>query len=129
MKRRHAVFLALAAALAGAGVGHALDRVRAAPAEPRLFVMMYTAGPAWDSTLAPNAQRHFDVHSANLRRLRADSVIVAGGRFGPWGLILVQAEDIDAARAFFAPDSSLASGTFSGEVQPWTTIYEGFVRR
>lgn len=126
--RRAPAMLVTAALTLGAGFLLGQARPQAA-AEPALFVMMYTPGPAWDTTLAPNAQRHFDVHSANLARLRRDSVIVAGGRFGPWGLILVEAEDEAGARALFEPDSSLVSGTFRAELHPWTTIYDGFVPR
>lgn len=95
--------------------------------QPPLFVMMYTTGPAWDASVPPDRQRHFDSHSANLRRLRENGSIVAGGRFGPWGLILVNAADSAAASALFAPDSSLATGTFRGELHRWSTIYEGFI--
>jgi uncharacterized protein len=97
--------------------------------EASLFVMMYTPGAGWDASQPPQAQRHFDTHSANLSRLRRDSVTVAGGRFGQWGLILVRAADETAAQALFAPDSSLAAGTFQGEVHSWTTIYDGAVTR
>jgi uncharacterized protein YciI len=119
-----------AATLAGAGLiffaGIALGRV---DQEPQLFVMMYTTGPAWDPALPPARQRHFDQHSANLTRLREDGRLVMGGRFGQWGLILVRADDQASAQALFAPDSSLASGTFRGELQRWSTIYEGSVTR
>lgn len=120
----------VAAALVGVVVGFSFGR--AAPpdrSDAGLFVMLYTPGPAWDATLPPPRQTHFDVHSRNLGRLRADSAIVAGGRFGPWGFIMVQAEDEAEARAMFAPDSSLMSGTFEGELHAWSTIYEGCVRR
>lgn len=124
------VVLTLVALAIGFGAGLAWAGARAdAAQEPSLFVMMYTPGPGWDASQPPPAQRHFDTHSANLARLRRDSVIVAGGRFGPWGLILVRAADETAAQALFAPDSSLTAGTFQGEVHRWTTIYEGTVPR
>ncbi len=114
----------------GVGAGFMVAEARQpGVAEPSLFAMMYTTGPGWDTTLAPSAQRHFDTHSANLARMRREGAIIAGGRFGEWGLILVQAEDEAAARAMFEPDSSLTSGTFRGELHRWTTIYEGAVRR
>jgi len=130
MSRLHSMPVLLCGLLVAAGGGFMLAEARqAGAAERSLYVMMYTTGPGWDTTLAPNAQKHFDVHSANLARLRRERALVAGGRFGPWGLILVDAESEAAARAMFAPDSSLSSGTFRGELHRWTTIYEGSIVR
>jgi uncharacterized protein YciI len=107
--------------------GVALGRVQ--DQEPELFVMMYTTGPGWDPALPPAQQPHFAQHSANLTRLRQDGRIVMGGRFGQWGLILVRAADEASAQALFAADSALVAGTFRGELQRWSTIYEGSVTR
>lgn len=124
MRRRT---IGLVAALAFA-TGLTLGARAGRPSEaPDLFVMMLTTGPAWDPSLPPNRQPHFDTHSANLARLRREDRIVTGGRFGQWGLILVQAEDEAAARALFEPDSSLAAGTFRGELHTWSTLWPGFV--
>jgi hypothetical protein len=121
---RAATFALLGLAFcAGIAVGAVLRR------QPELFVMMYTTGSAWDPALPPAQQRHFDRHSGNLARLRDDGRIVMGGRFGQWGLILVQADDEASAQALFAADSSLAAGTFRGELHRWSTIYEGSVTR
>lgn len=127
MKRMHWVAVTTVG-LTIAGGGFLLGQAnRTASQVPSLFVMMYTPGAAWDAALPPNEQLHFGEHSANLARLRADSVIVAGGRFGPWGLIIVEADDEAAARELFASDPALTSGTFEGEVYEWTTIYDGVV--
>lgn len=127
MRRMHWVVVTTAG-LTIAGGGFLVGQgSRTASQVPSHFVMLYTPGPAWDAALPPNQQRHFEEHSANLARLRRDSVIVAGGRFGPWGLIIVHADDEAAARALFASDPALASGTFDGEVYEWTTIYDGVV--
>ncbi len=102
----------------------------AAPqAVPRTMALVFTTGPGWDTTRAPGAQPHFGTHSANLRRLREAGVIVAGGRFGAYGLILVRAPSRDSALAMLVPDSSIVVGTFKVDVEPWLTIYEGSITR
>lgn len=96
---------------------------------PRTVALVFTTGPSWDTSRPPNAQPHFGTHSANLRRLKEAGVIVAGGRFGGYGLILVRAPGVDSARAMLAPDSSVVVGTFNVEVSLWSTIYEGSITR
>jgi hypothetical protein len=122
---RRTLFLLLTAAslLSAFAAGRA---TAAAPQTPQ-WVMMFTPGPAWDSTKAPNLQAHFGNHSQNLARLRSDGRIRLGGRFGPWGLILVDAASEAQARSYFASDSTLSSGVFRGEFYPWSTIYSGSV--
>jgi hypothetical protein len=118
--------LAVAVALAGLLPG-AMPQAQQ-PAE-RTMALVFTTGPGWDASKPPNAQAHFGSHSANLRRLKEAGVIVAGGRFGPYGLILVRAPTADSARAMLVPDSSLVVGTFKVDVSPWATIYEGTITR
>ena len=120
--RRPFLLLLAAAGLVGA---YGAGRISAAPVQTPMWVMMFTPGPAWDSTRAPNEQAHFANHSANLARLRSEGRIRLGGRFGPWGLILVDASSEAQARAYFAPDSTLSSGVFRGEFYAWSTIYSG----
>jgi hypothetical protein len=123
MRRRAPILLIAAAVLAA----YAAGRATAAPVQTPMWVMMFTPGPAWDSTRAPNLQAHFGNHSANLARLRSERRIRLGGRFGPWGLILVDAESEAEARSYFASDSTLSSGVFRSEFYAWSTIYSGSV--
>ena len=117
------LILPVAMVLAGLLVG-------ASPQAPqRTIALVFTTGPAWDTSKPPNTQAQFGSHSANLRRLKDAGAIVAGGRFGAYGLILVRAPSVDSARAMLAPDSSLVVGTFKVEVAPWSTIYEGTITR
>jgi len=95
----------------------------------RTIALVFTTGPGWDASKAPNAQAQFGSHSNNLRRLQEAGVIVAGGRFAQYGLILVRAPGVDSARAMLVPDSSIVVGTFKVEVSPWSTIYEGTITR
>ena len=98
-------------------------------AAPGTVALVFATGPGWDTSKTPAAQLQFGSHSANLRRLREAGLIVAGGRFGAYGLILVRAPSIDSARAMLVPDSSLVVGTFKVEVNRWSTIYEGTIAR
>lgn len=98
-------------------------------AAPAVFALLFTTGPAWDPAKSPGQQTHFATHSANLSRLREHGTIVAGGRFGAYGLILVRANSRDSVTALLAPDSSLAAGTFKVEIAPWSTVYEGTLTR
>ena len=122
MRRTALVLVIVLTALAGYGLGRADAAVQTAQ-----WVMMFTPGPAWDSLRSPADQPHFGSHSANLARLRAEGRIRLGGRFGPWGLILVDANTEAEARSYFAPDSALAAGVFRGELYAWSTIYAGAV--
>jgi hypothetical protein len=122
MRRAGFVLIVAVGVLVGYGVG----RAGAAVQTPH-WVMMYTPGPAWDPARAFSDQMHAGNHSANLARLRSEGRIRLGGRFGPWGLILVDAGSEAEARSYFAPDSALAAGVFTGEVHAWSTIYGGAV--
>jgi|SRR5688572_18976246 hypothetical protein len=97
--------------------------------QDRTIALVFTTGPGWDASKAPGAQAQFGSHSNNLRRLRETGLIVAGGRFGPYGLILVRAPNVDSARGMLVPDSSIVVGTFKVDVSPWSTIYEGTITR
>ena len=117
---RVAALLLVTSTLAmGSGTG------RSMPQEPVLWALTFTPGPGWDSTRPPNEQRYFREHSANLQRLRRDSVIVAGGRFGRFGLMILRAPSEDAVRRAFAEDSTIVTQVFEITVDRWYTIYRG----
>lgn len=92
-----------------------------------LWVVTLTTGPGWDSTKAPNLQRHFGEHSRNLGRLRQEGKLLMGGRFGAVGLLLLRAPSESEARGMFAPDSSIATGVFAARFEVWHTIFTGAV--
>lgn len=93
-----------------------------------LMAVLFTPGSAWDSSIPPYQQPGFDGHSQNLIRLREAGHLVAGGRYGSWGLILVQAADEDEARELFASDPTITNDVFNVEMYPWMTIFSGEVR-
>ena len=93
-----------------------------APAE---FALLFTTGPAWDASKQPGQQQHFSGHSANLRRLREGGILITGGRFGPYGLMIVRAPTQDSVMRLLAPDSTISAGVFKVQVERWRTVYSG----
>jgi hypothetical protein len=117
------LILPVALAVAGLLVG-------ASPqSQDRTIALLFTTGPGWDTSRPFNAQAQSGSRSSNLRRLKEAGLIVAGGRYGPYGLVLVRAPSVDSARAMLVPDSSVAVGTFTVDVLPWSTIFEGTISR
>jgi hypothetical protein len=115
--------LAIAAALSSAGSATRAQPVR--QAADSLFALTFAVGPGWDTTKPPGAQAGFREHSQNLARLRREGRILAGGRFGALGLMLVRARDSAEIRAQLASDSTLVRGVFTATIDVWRTIYEG----
>lgn len=91
------------------------------------FAVTLTTGPAWLSDRAPNDQPHMRGHSANLRRLRADGHVLVGGRYGPFGLMLIGASDSATVARMFLPDSAVQTGVFDIRIDRWRTFYDGCV--
>jgi hypothetical protein len=118
--------LAIAAALIGTSrAGSATHATPPAQAADSLFALTFAVGPGWDSTKPPGAQAGFREHSQNLARLRREGRILAGGRFGALGLMLVRARDSAEVRAELAGDSTLTRGVFTATIDVWRTIYDG----
>jgi uncharacterized protein len=97
----------------------------ASPAAEKLFAITFSVGPSWDQTKAFNEQTFFKEHSANLNRMRAENVLVLGGRYAENGLIIVRAADETAAKAQLAKDPSLAAGTFQAKIDEYRPFFHG----
>ena len=131
--------IGIAILLAGATVvaGHANAQTPASTAATTpvatvtggTFAVVFSTGPKWDKSKAPNLQEGFAEHSANLRKLRESGVLHAGARYGEVGLMIVRAENVDAATALFATDPTIAAGVFRIEVTPFFTVYNGELKR
>ena len=121
--RRVAPIAALVALLAQV----ALAQTASTPAH--LFAVVFRSGPAWDKAVPPGQQKHFKEHSQNLARLRSEGRMKLGGRFGEWGLVLIEARDLAEARAQIDRDASVAAGVFAADVHPWSTFAPGCVER
>ena len=105
------------------GSSHASTLAESSPLQS--FAARFTTGPSWDTAQPPSTQAGFAGHSANLKRLRDDGLIQFGARFGETGLVVVLAPDLDAARALFAEDPSLAAKTFVLQIDPFSAFYPG----
>jgi hypothetical protein len=113
----------VALALLGMVVAPRIGRSSQSPAT--LVAVTFAAGPSWQANLPPNEQPGFREHSANLARLRREERIVIGGRFGGFGLMVVRADSVGAARELFKDDPTIQNGVFQAEFNLWRTIYGG----
>jgi hypothetical protein len=95
----------------------------AATADAADFVVLFSTGPAWDTSKPPADQTGFKEHSANLRRLRTAGQITLGGRYADKGMIILKAADEASARAEFASDPTIAASVFRLEVFPLRFFY------
>jgi hypothetical protein len=93
-----------------------------------LFAVEIRVGPKWDSSKAPQEQALFREHSANLKRLRDAGHLIMGARYSDIGLIILAADSVASARAMIDADPSIAAGTFTYSVHPFSVFYSGNVR-
>jgi len=93
-----------------------------------LFAVEIRVGPKWDSSKAPREQALFREHGANLKRLRDAGNLVMGARYSDIGLIILAADSVASARAMIEADPSIAAGTFTYAVHPFSVFYPGDVR-
>jgi hypothetical protein len=91
--------------------------------EDGLFVVHFATGSAWDTTRAPNEQTGFDEHSANLSRLRSDGVIVFGGRYDVFGMIILRDSSLEAATKRIASDPGVRRNLFTYTIAPLSVFY------
>jgi len=107
---------------AGAASARAEGALVTAPAAERvlLYVFVYRAGPAWKEGL-PMAEQDLRPHGAYIKKLHADGVVFAGGRFTDrdGGMAIVRAISPEDAQAILAADPAITSGVFTAEILPW----------
>ena len=90
-----------------------------------LFVLFHSPGPAWDPALPYPEQAGVTEHIGFMRSLAERGVMVLGGPFEhaepdePVGMVIIEAEDLAAARAMAEEDRSLAAGLLTVNVRPW----------
>jgi uncharacterized protein YciI len=88
-----------------------------------LFVVHFETGPNWNKSLTPAEQPGFREHSANLNRLRKEGAIVFGARYEELGMIFLEAESLEAARAIVDADPGVRSGAFVARVATLQVFY------
>ncbi len=90
---------------------------------PALFVVHFETGPNWNKALSPAEQPGFKEHSANLNRLRKEGAIVFGARYDEFGMIFLEAESLEAAKAIVGADPGVRSGAFVYRIAPLQVFY------
>ncbi|HLM64941.1 MAG TPA: YciI family protein [Acidimicrobiales bacterium] len=90
----------------------------------------YVLRPSFDraflAAATPEQHATFQRHGAYLEELHARGVVRFAGRCvdGPFGLVVIEAEDEAAARRVAADDPSVAAGVQQAEVFPFAVFLE-----
>ena len=128
MKVFAAALLCVAASLAAAQPASAPAAPPAAPATALLlFAVEIKTGSAWDSSKAAQDQPHFREHSANLRKLREQGLLLLGARYSDKGLIVLEAASADEAHALMRQDALIQARVFGYELHSMNVFYGGAV--
>ena len=115
---------ALAVLLLVAALGAAHAQV---PAADKLFLVVFSLGPAWDKAKPPPEQTAFREHGANLKRLRDAHRIAMGARYADKGMIVLRAPTEGEARAEIEADPGVKAGIFTFELNELRVFYPGTV--
>lgn len=94
-----------------------------------LFIVTYTLGPGWDTTLPPGSQKHFKEHSTNLGTWRKEGLIRFGARYADKGIIVITAPTLAALRSRIEGDPAVSGGVFRADIQPLQPFYEGCIEK
>jgi hypothetical protein len=97
-----------------------------APRE-RLYLVIFSLGPAWVAGRPPGEQPAFREHGQNLKRLRDADRIALGARYADKGMIVLRSESEAAARREIAADPGVQAGIFTFELNELVPFYSGYV--
>lgn len=95
----------------------------------QLFIVHFSLGPVWDHTMQPHEQQYYKEHSANLKRLREEGMLVIGARYADKGMLLLKAENEEAARSEIAKDPAVKNGIFTAEIHLFSPFYYGCIEQ
>lgn len=111
---------ALFPSVARADPNAAPDAATKAPTTAKLFAIVYEPGPVWKRGL-PLAEQNLGEHGQYMRRLAADGVLILAGPLmtSEGGLVILRADDLQAARALMDADPAVRKGQFVGTVSEW----------
>jgi uncharacterized protein YciI len=98
-----------------------------APSQEKLFLVVFSLGPAWDKSKPPPEQTAFREHGANLKRLRDEKRIAMGARYADKGMIVLRAPTEADARAELEADPGVQARIFTFEVNELRVFYPGMV--
>ena len=92
---------------------------------PKLFAVEFRTGAKWDTNKEAQDQLHFREHSANLKRLREDGLLLVGARYSDKGFLVVAAATEDEVRVEFDKDPSVKAEVFRYDVHAFNVFYSG----
>lgn len=86
----------------------------------RTYAVIYEVGQGWLMG-KPLEEQPLVEHGDYLRYLYQQGILIEGGPYldDSGGLILIRAEDIDAAWEIVEQDPAVVNGVFVPEVHPW----------
>lgn len=99
----------------------------AATTRERLYIVIFSVGPAWVAGKPPGEQTAFREHGQNLKRLRDADRIAMGARYADKGMIVLRSETEAAARSEIEADPGVRAGIFTFELNELVPFYSGYV--
>ena len=91
------------------------------------FMVLYTVGENWDTTIQFYEQLYFDEHSTHLSELREANKISIGGRYSDTGMLVLKAKDETEALDLVTKDSAIEHKLFKVELFPLDLFYTGCI--
>ena len=93
-----------------------------------LFALEIKTGPNWNNAKQPHEQEFFREHSANLKGLRDQGILVLGARYSDKGLVVLQAASAEVAHTMMKQDPSIQAKVFAYELHEFSVFYGGSVQ-
>jgi len=103
------------------------ERAPATVPQERLYLVIFSLGPAWVAGKPPGEQPAFREHGQNLKRLRDANRIAMGARYADKGMIVLRGESEAAARSEVEADPGVRARTFTFELNELVPFYPGYV--
>lgn len=91
------------------------------------FIALYTLGESWDMEKQPSEQLYFKEHSGFLSKLRKEKHIVLGARYSDTGMLILKADNLEAAKTILNQDIALQKKLFNVAVYPFNAFYKGCI--
>lgn len=91
------------------------------------FIALYTLGESWDTEKQPSEQVYFKEHSGFLSKLRKEKQIVLGARYSDTGMLILKADNLEAAKTILHQDIALQKKLFNVVVYPFNAFYKGCI--
>ncbi|WP_190810153.1 hypothetical protein [Flagellimonas sp. S3867] len=89
------------------------------------FIALYTIGELWDTEKKPHEQEYFNEHSKFLSNMRKEKKITMGARYSDTGMIIILADNLEAAKKMLYQDVALQQKLFTVEIHAFNAFYKG----